>query len=203
LWDADLVDRRQLAIEGLERYQPYYFQPWALAWSPDGSMIAFELGWGDREPFEIGSFVMRADGTHVRRLERIDMFSVAWSPNGATLASQRCGSHPGGDGSVIVLVDVASGSERILESTSVLTKREGAPLGHRAATGEPLCGYYDGPTGRAWDYEGWSWSPDGQSIVMLERSGSNPMVVDVESGQATELPWEADSPPSWQRIPPR
>jgi Tol biopolymer transport system component len=202
LWDADLVDRSKLAIEGLERYQPYYFQPWALAWSPDGSMIAFELGWGDREPFEIGSFVMRADGTHVRRLERIDMFSVAWSPNGATLASQRCGSHPGGDGSVIVLVDVASGSERILESTSVLTKREGAPLGHRAATGEPLCGYYDGPTGRAWDYEGWSWSPDGKGIVFLERRGERPIVVDVETAQATELPWEADSAPSWQRILP-
>ena len=202
VWDADLVNRTQLAIEGLERYQPYYFQPWALVWSPDGSMIAFELGWGDREPFEIGSFVMRADGTDVRRLERIDSFSVAWSPDGTALAFQRCRSHPGGDGSIIVLVDVASGSERILEATAVLTKREGAPLGQPAGTDEPLCGYYQGPTGRAWDYEGWSWSPDGRSIVMLESSGTRPMVVDVETGQATELPWEADSAPSWQRILP-
>ena len=71
-WDADLVNRTQLAIEGLERYRPYYFQPWALWWSPDGSMIAFVLGWGDREPFEIGTFVMRADGTAVRPLEGVE-----------------------------------------------------------------------------------------------------------------------------------
>ena len=198
LWDADLEDRRQIEIEGLGGYEPYYFQPWALSWSPDGSMIAFSLGWGDREPFEIGAFVMRADGTDVRRLAGVD----AWSPDGTRIAFQRCSRYPDGDGSVIVLVDVASGSERILEATSVLTKREGEPFGQSEGTEEPLCGWYSGPDGRAWDYEGWSWSPDGRSIVMLERSGTRPMVVDVETGQATELPWEADSAPSWQRISP-
>ena len=201
-WDADLENRTQLVVEGLDSYQPYYFQPWALRWSPDGSMIAFELGWGDREPFEIGSFVMQADGTEVRRLERIDGNSFAWSPDGTMLAFQRCSNHPGGDGSVIVLVDVASGSERILEATSVLTKREGAPFGQPAGTDEPLCGWYEDADGRAWDYEGWSWSPDGRSIVMLERAGTRPMVVDIDTGQATDLPWEADSAPSWQRILP-
>jgi hypothetical protein len=49
-------------------------------------------------------------------------------------------------------------------------------------------------------YEGWSWTPDGRSIVMLERAGTRPVVVDVETGDAIELPWEADSAPSWQRV---
>jgi len=202
-WDADLRNRTQLALEGLEGYQPYYFQPWAMSWSPDGSMIAFELGWGDREPFEIGHFVMRADGTGVRRLESIDGGPIAWSPDGATIAFQRCTSYPDGDGSVIVVVDVASGSERILEATSVMTKREGAPFGQPAGTDEPLCGWYQSAEGRAWDYEGWAWSPDSRSILMLERPGTRPMVVDVETGQVVELPWASDSAPSWQRIPAR
>jgi hypothetical protein len=35
---------------------------------------------------------------------------------------------------------------------------------------------------------------------MLERRGTRPIVVDVETGQATELPREADSAPSWQQV---
>jgi len=196
-WDADLVNRTELTIEGLERYQPYYFQPWALRWSPDGKMIAFELGWGDREPFEIGSFVMRADGSGVRPIE-----GRTWSPDSTKLAFQRCSTNPAGDGTVIVIVDVASGAERVLRATSVQTKTEGSvPFPPPETAGQPLCGWYQGPSGRAWDYEGWSWSPDGQSVVMLERYGTRPTVVDVETGYATDLPWEADSAPSWQRVP--
>ena len=201
-WDIDLENRTELAIEGLERYQPYYFQPWALLWSPDGSMIAFELGWGDREPFEIGSFVMRADGTDVRRLEGVGG-NLAWSPDGSKIAFQRACPDPGRQGAVIVTRDVASGAEHVLDATVVETKYEGAvsplPPGETAGC---FGGWIGGPEGRAWDYEGWSWSPDGKHIVFLERRGERPIVVDVETGQATELPWEADSAPSWERILP-
>lgn len=61
--------------------------------------------------------------------------------------------------------------------------------------------WYASRTGRVWDYEDWSWTPDGRSIGMLERRGTRPVVVDVETGRATKLPWEADSAPSWQRVP--
>jgi dipeptidyl aminopeptidase/acylaminoacyl peptidase len=202
-WDADLVNRTQLAINGLERYQPYYFQPWALWWSPDGSMIAFELGWGDREPFEIGTFVMHADGTAVRPLEGVEG-GVAWSPDGSKIAYQRGCPDPSRQGAVVVVHDLASGAERVLEATAVETKYEGdvSPLPPGKTAGCFGGWIIEGPEDRAWDYEGWSWSPDGRSIVMLESSGTRPMVVDVETGQATELPWEADSAPSWQRILP-
>jgi hypothetical protein len=201
-WDADLENRTQLAVAGLESYQNHYFQPWALWWSPDGSMIAFVLGWSDRGPIEFGTFVMQADGTDVRRLAGVDG-PLAWSPDGSKIAYQRGCPDPDRQGAVVVIADVASGAERVLEATAVETKYEGdvSPLPPAEASG---CsgGWIQGPTGRAWDYEGWSWSPDGRSIVLLERSGTRPMVVDVESGQATELPWEADSAPSWQHVAP-
>jgi WD40-like Beta Propeller Repeat len=200
-WDADLVNRTQLGIEGLERYQPYYFQPWALRWSPDGSMIAFELGWGDREPFEIGTFVMRANGTDLRPLAGVGA-PLAWSPDGSKIAYQRGCPDPDRQGAVVVILDVASGAERVLEASTVETKYEGdiSPLPPGKAGG-CFGGWIQGPAGRAWDYEGWSWSPDGQSIVMLERSGTRPFVINIESGESTELAWAADSPASWQRIP--
>ena len=200
-WDADLVTRTELTIDGLERYRPYYFQPWALWWSPDGSMIAFELGWGDREPFEIGTFVMHADGTAVRPLEGVEG-GVAWSPDGSKIAYQRGCPDPSRQGAVVVVHDLASGAERVLEATAVETKYEGdvSPLPPGTTAG-CFGGWFSGPEGRAWDYEGWSWSPDGRRIVMLERSGTRPLVVDVQTGEATELPWEANSAPSWRLAP--
>jgi Tol biopolymer transport system component len=202
LWDADRDDRTPLAVAGLEGYRHHYFQPWALWWSPDGSMIAFELGWGAREPFEIGFFVMQADGTDVRPLEDIGG-PLAWSPDSTKIAYQRGCPDPDVQGAVVVILDVASSAERVLEATAVETKYEGdVSRLPPETTGRCYGGWIQGPAGRAWDYEGWSWSPDGRSIVMLERNGTRPIVVDVESGQATELPWKADSAPSWQRIIP-
>lgn len=199
VWDADLESYTLLEPEALTTFAPYQVSPWGLWWSPDGSMIAFVVGGSSAVE---GFYVMKADGRDVRRLE-VDGGALAWSSDSARLAFERCSTNPSGDGTVIVIVDVASGDEHVLDATAVQTKTEGAAHSRPPETaGQPLCGYYQGPTGRAWDYEGWSWSPDGRSIVLLERSGTRPNVVDVESGQATELPWEADSPPSWQRIIP-
>ncbi len=190
LWDADLVERGQLIPEGMESFKHKLFGPWALSWSPDGSMISFGMGWGDRGPTEYGTFVMQANGTDVRLLGG----GGPWSPDGSMIAFHRGCPDSGRQGGVIVVVDVASGAERVLEATAVQTKFEGNPSLMPPGDTD---GCLDGR-----DYEGWSWSPDGRSIVMLERLGTRPLVIDVESGEATELPWEADSPPSWQRIIP-
>ena len=53
-----------------------------------------------------------------------------------------------------------------------------------------------------WFYEAWSWSPDGRILLVLERHGAAPWVVDLASDTVTRLPWPSDSGPSWQRIPP-
>jgi Tol biopolymer transport system component len=201
--DADLARVSQLSPgEALADLGPYHVG--SPSWSPDGSMTTVELirtdSSGTQGLGRLGWFVMDADGSDVRQLGPDDAGSSAWSPDGSQIAFERCSQHTDGPGSVIVLVSVASGAERVLEAASVETKTEGSAPYPRPTTSEPLCGWYSGPTGRAWDYEGWSWSPDGRSIVFLETHGERPKVVNVQTGEAAELPWEADSAPSW-RIP--
>jgi TolB protein len=77
----------------------------SLAWSPDGSTIAFVRG---------GVYVVNADGSQERRLTRIGASSLAWSPDGRRIAFAR-----GTRGSSEVYVVNADGSalRRLTRST--------------------------------------------------------------------------------------
>jgi Tol biopolymer transport system component len=200
LWDVERDIETPLVPTDLEVDHPA-FAPWDFSWSPDGSMIAFAVGDRSEPQWEwLGTYLMNADGSDVRRLGR---GGSHWSPDGTEIAYQDCRSHPEGDMSVIVIVDVETGAERALEGTTVFTKEEGT--GRPSGYGEPgpdeaWCGWWWTETGRAWDYEGWSWAPDGESIVFLETHGEHPRMVDVQSGEVTDLPWIMDSPPSWQPV---
>jgi dipeptidyl aminopeptidase/acylaminoacyl peptidase len=194
VFDAELGVKAKLGGEQLEEFEPYWVG-WP-AWSPDGSRILFGLdrASGNATVGQYGTHVLDADGTDLRLLGS-DLGTAAWSPDGSLIAAQRGTGDAARPGAVIVIVDVASGTERVLGSTTVDRKIEGE------VPNDPNFAGYTSPTGRMWDFEGWSWAPDGQSIVVLERYGTRPIVVNVETGEATELPWEADSAPSWQRVP--
>jgi hypothetical protein len=192
VWDADLRAHSELHPVGLSS-QPYLFGP--PSWSPDGSMIA--TGIGDFSS-SFGSFVMNIAGTDVRPVSA-DHGPLVWSPDSSQVAFQRCSHDPQHPGVVLVVFDVVAGGEVVLEPTEVETKEEGfvpPPNGTPTA----YCGGYTNPSGRNWDYEGWSWTPDSQGLVWLETHGEQPKVVDVESGAVTELPWQADSPVSWRAV---
>jgi dipeptidyl aminopeptidase/acylaminoacyl peptidase len=176
IFDAELNMMTQLSLrDSLREYEPYSIG--SLAWSPDGSMILFGLIRTDgvQGLGRIGSFVMTADGTEVRQIGSDSAAYGAWSPDGSHVAFERCSTDAERSGAVIIVVDLVSAAPRVLEATAV------------ADCGDP-------------SYVGWSWSPDGSSIMVLERRGDRPLVVDVETGEASELPWQADSSPSWQRI---
>ena len=198
VWDADLKNRTLLEPEALKRFA-YQIGPGGGSWSPGGSMIAVEVG-GDRSI--AGLWVMNADGSDARRLGAAPFGAdLAWSPDGTKIAVLRGCPVPARQGAVIVILDVASGAERVLEATAVDTKYEGSVTSEPpGVVGECSGGYIDAPWGRAWDYEEWSWSPDSRSILMLERHGTRPVVIDVETDRAIELPWEADSAVSWRRV---
>ena len=91
---------------------------------------------------------------------------------------------------VIAIRDIRSSKERLLESTSAAGKDAGARF--------PTLTYNN--VVHHWYYEGWMWSPDGRSLLVLENHRTRPWVVDIKTDTVTELPWLADSMPSWQPV---
>ncbi len=184
-----VVDIDGRHVEGFVPPSLAGFEPYSttrLAWSRDGSMIASGQ--------EFGLFVMNADGSDPRRFEA-EHVDRAWSPDSSRIALEKPVTVSGSAGSVIAILDIETGAERVLDATFAVMKDQAS------RTTDPDAFRTDSiRTWHTYAYEGWSWSPDGRSIVLLERHGTRPMVVDIETGLATELPWTSESAVSWQRI---
>jgi tricorn protease-like protein len=198
VFDAGLERSAHLGRRVLERFEG--FVPFWPAWSPDGRRIGFVLVHGTMNlttgSDADGVFVMSAEGGNLRRLTRGQNPPFwQWSPDGSRIAFEQ-GPNPldtatrsPDDRGVIRIVRLDSGERRTLESTSA-ARKDRARFSTVTHNNFGFHGYY----------EGWQWSPDGRSLLVLENHRTRPWVVDIEKDTITKLPWLADSMPSWQRV---
>ena len=190
-------------------------------WSPDGRWIAVlaheRCPRAELQPFgcmETWSpnpriYVVSADGQELRRLTRapddVDPgrhateSATAWSPDGSRILIDRTTAEYLDVAALAtdtfpltgqtLVVDVASGAEQAV--TGLTTGKWGPPYGPPPAGSES--------NGITWVPSSTSsWSPDGRSILVFEGPGTRPLVIDLETGAATRLPWTSDSHPSWR-----
>ena len=158
-------------------------------WSPDGSKIAVTINLTDH-PSDFRVFVMNADGSDLHELlsnptnEVVSQQSAAWSPDGTSIAMQRWVREDDCGPCVarpITIVDVATGAAHEVGPVSLN------------------------------GYRGWSWSPDGSSILAIPQpvegeaaSGDSDrvLIVDAATGVVTRPGWTSPAGASWQRQAP-
>jgi dipeptidyl aminopeptidase/acylaminoacyl peptidase len=144
----------------------------AFAWGPDGRSIAYAVEAADGQPGVVGGddatgiFIVRSGGEPERVSGRLDISSIAWSPDGRFLALETLNSQSG-----VAVVAVDGSSDRVLVQGPAFEGPGGpvwSPDGSRIAylrtPGVP--GNYE--------LEFWVVGRDGSGPVRLGRFGNSP-----------------------------
>ncbi len=144
--------------------------PSEARWSPTGSQLAFT--WAETQGNLDDLYVIRRDGSGLRRLARQISCCVSWSPSGRTLAF-------GGPRGRLFLIDVRTGRRRLLNVGPLHldgdTETAWSPTGMWIAVAAPAGVYLVSPDGRrrrriagARFAEGLpAWSPSGSSLALF------------------------------------
>jgi Tol biopolymer transport system component len=173
----------------------------SAAWSPDGTMLAFQRSTNGGIHFEI--YVMRADGTGLTQLTinaTNSSFNPTWSPDGAKIAFGN-GPDGGSASDIYVINSNGSGSPTNLTSDpthfnvspawspdsnkiAFYTNRDGLSLFHIYVMNSDGANPYAQTTG-SFDFTP-TWSPDGTQIAFASSRSGNSNDIYVMSATTVE-----------------
>ncbi|MFL5685674.1 MAG: hypothetical protein ACJ77D_06420 [Chloroflexota bacterium] len=146
------------------------------AWSPDGSMISYNMHDTTAEGFSNRVHVVSSDGSgdipvDTDRLT-IGDWGGLWSNDGTRLIIQRFYDDDTTH-SAIVPVDRSNAG-------IVLECPPGGALGDCSAD--------------------WTWSPDDSMLIGSRQSTATQFIADSQTGRIRPAPWKASGSPAWQRV---
>jgi TolB protein len=82
---SDIDGSNRVSLTGCSKDKLCTF--WGTTWSPDGRWIAFGVGSADFTPKGHGIYVIRADGSNMKRLTFMEnAIAPSWSPDGRKIA---------------------------------------------------------------------------------------------------------------------
>ena len=178
------------------------------AWSPDGTTIAFSSGDALKD---IGLYLMKTDGTDVRRLGEVSgtswsFMQPAWSPDGKSIAATAGLETPDPHSDIWVFASDGSAEKMPLGLQGGPSELGPAyaPDGALAWSGSLL--EVGGTPRTLAGFGAPTWSPDGRYIVTTEANESvgyviGHLVIIDRDGTIKATIEDAGDWPSWQRLP--
>jgi len=186
------------------------YQYLEVYWRPPAGLQLMFLG---RTSTTHGLFLVSPENGNVEEVPLPDGPTIprllGWTPDGRRFAYQRDADDP----MHTRILDLATGTETIVEVAFGHLSNDGRRLVGVVGEGQQggLCvALVDGgpctPIGRASDlpvgttHEALFWSPDDEWIIVHPQDGGSPVLIDPDTGAATQPSWLLDGAESWQRV---